>query len=242
MVVLAAVFIGAVAQRIAGLGFALLISPFLVVILGAHGGVLMVNVCGLVSSLLVLFRVRRDVDWKMYGWLAVPAVFGSVPASFAAVYLPSAPLAVTVGAVVLAALTVSLLLQRTSVVVTGNASRALAGFASGVTNAVAGVGGPAVSVYALLSRWPQRPFAATLQPFFATIAVVTLTTKLALDPGRMPPFHAAAWVLIAAMIVAGIYAGEKLQRFIRDEHARFAVIVIAFLGAAAALVKGLVDL
>jgi uncharacterized membrane protein YfcA len=93
-----------------------------------------------------------------------------------------------------------------------------------------------------LSRWPQRPFAATLQPFFVTIAVVTLTTKLALDPGQMPPFSAFAWVLIAAMIVTGIYTGEKLQRFIPDAHVRFGVIVIAFLGAATALVKGLADL
>ncbi|NKX52726.1 TSUP family transporter, partial [Arthrobacter deserti] len=174
--------------------------------------VLMVNVCGLVSSVLVMFRVWRDVDWHMYRWLAVPAVLGSVPASFAAVYLPAAPLAVTVGAVVLAALTVSLLLQRTSLVATGNAAKAAAGFAWGVTNAVAGVGGPAGSVYALLSRWPQRRFAATLQPFFVTIVVVTLTAKLAQDPGRMPPFGAPAWLLVAAMIALGIYAGEKLQR------------------------------
>ncbi|MCG2624434.1 hypothetical protein LVY72_21325 [Arthrobacter sp. I2-34] len=74
-----AVFIGAIAQRIAGLGFALLISPFLVILLGAHGGALMANVCGLVSSLLIMFRVWRDLDWNMYRWLAVPAVFGSVP-------------------------------------------------------------------------------------------------------------------------------------------------------------------
>lgn len=240
--VLVAIFIGAIAQRIAGLGFALLISPFLVIILGSHGGVIMVNICGLVSSLLIMSRVWRDVDWSMYRWLAVPAVIGSVPASAAAVFLPAAPLAVTVGAVVLVALSISLLLQRTSVVVTGNMPKAVAGFASGITNAMAGVGGPAVSVYALLARWPQRPFAATLQPFFVTTAAVTLTSKLALDPGQMPPFQAWAWVLVAVMIVGGIYAGEKLQRFIRDDQARLAVIVIAFIGAAAALVKGLVDL
>ncbi|KAD3515132.1 TSUP family transporter [Arthrobacter yangruifuii] len=242
IVVLVAIFIGAIAQRIAGLGFALLISPFLVIILGSHGGVLMVNICGMVSSLLILSRVWRDVDWAMYRWLAIPAVIASVPASAAAVFLPSAPLAVTVGAVVLAALSISLLLQRTSLVLTGNMPKAVAGFASGITNAMAGVGGPAVSVYALLARWPQRPFAATLQPFFVTTASVTLTSKLLLDPGQMPPFQPWAWALIGVMIVGGIYAGEKLQRFIRDDQARMAVIVIAFIGAAAALVKGLVDL
>ena len=240
--VLVAIFIGAIAQRIAGLGFALLISPFLVMILGSHGGVIMVNICGLVSSLLIMSRVWRDIDWAMYRWLAVPAVIGSVPASAAAVFLPAAPLAVTVGAVVLVALSISLLLQRTSVVVRGNVPKAIAGFTSGITNAMAGVGGPAVSVYALLARWPQRPFAATLQPFFVTTALVTLTSKLLLDPTQMPPFQAWAWALVAVMIVGGIYAGEKLQRFIRDDQARLAVVVIAFIGAAAALVKGLIDL
>ncbi|MBP3043831.1 sulfite exporter TauE/SafE family protein [Arthrobacter jiangjiafuii] len=242
IVVLVAVFIGAIAQRIAGLGFALLISPFLVILLGSHGGVLMVNVCGLVSSALIMFRVWKDIDWSMYRWLAVPAVIGSVPASAAAVYLPAGPMAVVVGAVVLAALSVSLLMQRTSVTVTGNGAKAVAGFVSGVTNAVAGVGGPSVSAYALMARWPQRPFAATLQPFFVTIAVVTLTAKISLDPGQMPPFQAWAWALIALMIIGGIYAGEKLQRFIRDDQARAAVVVIAFFGAAAALTKGIIDL
>lgn len=242
IIVLAAIFLGAMAQRIAGLGFALLISPFLVIILGAHGGVLMVNVCGMVSSLLILFRVYRDVDWSMFRWLVIPAVLGSIPASVAAVYLPAAPMAVIVGSVVLAALSVSLLLTRTSVVVRGNTAKVVAGFTSGVTNAVAGVGGPSVSAYALLSRWPQRPFAATLQPFFVSIAAVTLATKLSLDPGHMPPFAPWAWALIILMIVGGIYAGERLQRRIRDEQARAAVIVFAFFGAGAALIKGILDL
>ncbi|MEB7504690.1 sulfite exporter TauE/SafE family protein [Arthrobacter koreensis] len=242
IVVLASIFVGALAQRIAGLGFALLISPFLVIILGAHAGVLMVNVCGLVSSLLIMFRVWKDVDWSMYRWLAIPAVIGSIPASIAAVYLPAAPMAVIVGAIVLVALGASLVLARNSVVVTGNPAKAIAGFASGVTNAVAGVGGPAVSAYAVMARWPQRPFAATLQPFFVTIATVTLAVKLSMDPGQMPPFSVVAWILIGVMIVGGIYAGEVLQKHIRDDHVRFAVIVIAFLGAGAAMVKGIIDL
>lgn len=242
ILVLGLIVLGAVAQRIAGLGFALLVSPFLVLILGPHEGVLLINICGVVSSTLIVFRVWKDIDWRMFRWLTFPAVFGSVGGSFAAVGLPSAPLAVTVAAVVLAGLTASLLLQRSSVVVTGNRSKAVAGFAAGLTNSMAGVGGPAVSAYALLSRWPQRPFAATLQPFFAVIGSVTVLVKLLIDPGQVPPLETWMWVLIPVSIVVGILAGERLARYIHDRHARFAVIVIAFLGAATALIKGLADL
>lgn len=242
ILVLGLIVLGAVAQRIAGLGFALLVSPFLVLILGPHEGVLLINICGVVSSTLIVFRVWKDIDWSMFRWLTIPAVFGSVGGSFAAVSLPSAPLSVTVAAVVLAGLTASLLLQRSAVVVTGNRSKAVAGLAAGLTNSMAGVGGPAVSAYALLSRWPQRPFAATLQPFFATIGSVTVLAKLLIDPGQVPPLETWMWVLIPVSIVIGILAGERLARYIHDRHARFAVIVIAFLGAATALIKGLADL
>ncbi|NJC21656.1 hypothetical protein BJ994_000732 [Arthrobacter pigmenti] len=242
LLVLGLILVGAVAQRIAGLGFALLVSPFLVLILGPHEGVLLINICGVVSSALIVPRVWRDIDWSMFRWLTVPAVFGSVAGSIAAAALPSAPLAVTVGAVVLVALTLSLVMQRSSVVVAGNVPKAVAGISAGLTNSMAGVGGPAVSAYALLSRWPQRPFAATLQPFFAVIGTVTVTVKLLIDPTQVPPLDAWMWVVIPLTIVVGIFAGEQLARFIRDRHARFAVIIIAFLGAATAFVNGIFDL
>ncbi len=241
-IVLASILVGAIAQRIAGLGFALLIAPFLVIILGPHEGVLLVNLCGVVSSAIIVGRVWKDIDWSMFRWLVVPSLFGSIPGSFLAVALPSAPLSVTVGAVVLVALSVSLLLQRSDVVVRGNTPKAVAGFAAGVTNSMAGVGGPAVSAYALLARWPQRPFAATLQPFFVCIGSVTLVTKLLLDPAQAPVLAPWMWIAIGLAIVAGIFAGEKLGRFVRDHQARLFVIVIAFIGAGLAVVKGLVDI
>lgn len=242
LLVLGLILLGAVAQRIAGLGFALLVSPFLVLILGPHEGVLLTNICGVVSSSLIVPRVWKDIDWSMFRWLTFTAIIGSVIGSFAAVALPSAPLAVTVGAVVLVALTASVLMQRSSVVVSGNRAKVVAGVSAGLTNSMAGVGGPAVSAYALLTRWPQRPFAATLQPFFAVVGSVAVLVKLLIDPGQVPPLSGWMWVAIPVLIVVGILAGEKLARFIHDRHARFAVIVIAFLGAATALVKGMVDL
>ncbi len=241
-IVLASILVGAIAQRIAGLGFALLIAPFLVIILGPHEGVLLVNLCGVVSSAIIVGRVWKDIDWSMFRWLVVPSLFGSIPGSFLAVALPSAPLSVTVGAVVLVALTVSLVLQRSDVVVRGNTPKAVAGFAAGVTNSMAGVGGPAVSAYALLARWPQRPFAATLQPFFVCIGSVTLVTKLLIDPDQAPVLAPWMWLAIGLAIVAGIFAGEKLGRFVRDDQARLFVIVIAFIGAGLAVVKGLLDI
>jgi uncharacterized membrane protein YfcA len=99
-----------------------------------------------------------------------------------------------------------------------------------------------VSAYALLARWPQRPFAATLQPFFVCIGTVTLVAKLLLDPSQAPVLAPWMWIAIGVAIVAGIFLGEKLARFVRDDQARLFVVVIAFIGAGLAVVKGLADM
>jgi uncharacterized membrane protein YfcA len=226
----------------AGLGFALLIAPFLVMIMGPHEGVLMVNICAVVANFLIVGRVWRDIDWNMFWWLSIPSSVAAVVGSIAGAGLPPAPLAVGVGAIVLAALLLSLFLQRTSFVLRGDGPKAAAGFVSGVTNALAGVGGPAVSAYAVLARWPQRPFAATLQPFFIVLGLFTIATKLIVDPGQLPRFEWWYWALIVAVIIGGIFLGEKLLRRTREEHVRAAVVLLAIIGAAGALVKGLVDL
>ncbi len=240
--VLVAVFAGAIAQRIAGLGFALLVAPFLVMLLGAHEGVIVVLVCGLVSSTIIMARVWAEVEWSSLWWLAVPAAVATIPAAFVARWLPPAPLSIVVSLLVLVALLVSLLLQRTTLAIRGRLPMGLAGVMSGATNALAGVGGPAVSAYAVMSRWPQRGFSATLQPYFVLTNIVALTVKFAVDPAQSPSFGVAIWLAIVALIVAGVVVGDRCQRYVRDHHARMALIVMSFIGAVAALAKGLADL
>lgn len=239
VLVLGMVVLGAIAQRVAGLGFAMLISPFLVLALGAHQGVFLVNICGVVSSVIIMPRVWRDIDWSMFRWLASFSVFGSVAGALLAGVLPQAPLSIVVGAVVLVALLLSLILVRADVTLTGQVPKGSAGFLSGLTNALAGVGGPAVSAYAVLARWPQRPFAATLQPFFVVTGLVTVAMKFITTPDELPPLPLWAWISVAVFIWAGVLIGEQVQRVVTDRHARFFVLCFAFFGAVTALVSGL---
>ena len=65
---------GAIAQRVSGMGFALVVAPVLVLLIGPFDGVLMVNICGAASALMVVTRVWREISWKHYFLLAIPAV------------------------------------------------------------------------------------------------------------------------------------------------------------------------
>lgn len=233
------VLLGALAQRITGMGFALVAAPALVLLLGPFDGVMVANAGGLISSLIILPRLRRDIEWRRYAVLIVPAVVGSVAGALVAVRLPGTVLQVGIGLLVIAALTVSLVVVRTDHVATGTPPALIAGVASGFMSATAGVGGPAVSVYAVATRWPQRAFAATAQPYFATLASVSLVGKLAADGWRAPGLDATAWAVVLGCLVLGLIGGEALSRVVPTRVARAGVIVIAYVDGAAAVVDGL---
>ena len=61
------------------MGFALIAAPVLILLVGPFDGVLLVNLGGAVSSLIVLVRVWRNVDWRQFRRLVIPAVLTIIP-------------------------------------------------------------------------------------------------------------------------------------------------------------------
>lgn len=237
--VLIAVVAGAMAQRVAGLGFGLVVSPILVVLLGPLDGVMVINACGASSSLLILARVWRDVEWVRYLGLIVPGLAGIALGAFLASHVGAAPLEIAIGAMLIAGLVVSQLVARARQRVDGLGVMAASGFTSGLMNAAAAVGGPAVTAYAVLSRWDQRRFGATLQPYFLTTGTTSLLAKAFATGWHWPALEAWQWAAVFACMVAGIVAGDVLARRVSGEAVRRVVILIAYAGAVLAIVNGL---
>lgn len=240
--VVVSVLIGAFAQRITGMGFALVVSPALVIILGPFDGVLVVNLCAVLSSLLIVPRVWKHIEWRTFLWLVIPAIIAIVPGSLVAAHVDGPLLQLGVGVLVILALTASLVVTRTQHTVSRRPAALIAGAASGFMNTAAGVGGPALSVYAVLTRWPQAQFAATLQPYFVVIGSVALSTKVLFSGGSLPELDAASWAFVVVALLAGLGLGELLHTRISHHAARIAVIWIAYLGGTAALVDGALKL
>lgn len=240
MLLALAVFVGAAMQRLTGMGFALVSAPFVVLIMGPVTGIVLVNVCGALSSLLILFRVLGHIDWKKYIVLASAALVGVVPGAFIVRYIPGAWLQVGVGVVVLVSLTVSLRMKPLKPE-SGVKPMLVAGATSGIMNTTAGVGGPAMSVYAVASKWAQQSFAATMQPYFLTVGLASILAKYVASPESMPRLEPWAWAAVAAAIVAGLVTGEVLSKWITPRRARVLVVLLAYLGATAATIRGIFE-
>lgn len=111
-------------------------------------------------------------------------------------------------------------------------------------NTTAGVGGPALSVYAIATRWEQIPspqpfpFAATMQPYFTTIGAASVTAKLLAQPAATPQLTILEWAGLLLAIVVGLITGEALAKRIRPTAARRLMIILAYCRAVIATGRG----
>ena len=231
-----AVLAGAVAVRTTGMGFALLSSPFLVMALGPFEGILVTNVCGIVAALLNLTAVHADLDWRRAASVIPAGVVGTVPGALLVLWLPAPVLAISISLLVLIGLLFTLASRRLQVpnspwVGVGG------GFASGLMNVTAGVGGPGLVVYALATQWEHRRFAATAQLHFAVLGVAALIAKWSL-----PTLPLVGWSALLALLVVGLVGGNVLARWVHGARAMRWVIVIAMAGALMSLTQGLLQL
>ena len=167
--------------------------------------------------------------------LVVPAVCCVPLGEGVARLLPPAPLMVVVGILVLAGLAALQLLPRMDGFA-GPVGAVAAGALSGFMNVTAGVGGPAVTLYAAVSRWEQKRFVGSIQLYFAVLNAMSVTAKGLLDLSGGQAF------LLAAALVAGLLAGNRAVGLVPYTRARQVTLGLAAFGALATVAKGLAAL
>lgn len=235
-----ATVLGGIAQRTTGIGFALVATPLLVLVLGPLDSIVIVNLCAALSASLVTVQVWRAIEWRRYLPLAIGGLIGIPFGVLTAIAVDRAILQCIVGAVMISALVTPLVFRDLKVGVESRAVSLGSGVVAGYLNAVAGVGGPALTAYALVSRWDYERFRATVQPIFVTIGFGSLVAKLVLGGETYEAPGLLLFAVMAVFTVVGITVGGVVARHLPIRVARVLVIVIASAGAGVILVQGVV--
>ncbi len=233
--VLLAIACGAMTQRVTGLGFALVSAPLLILAAGPHEGVLLANVLSLAGNCMVITQTWRDGDLKHALLLAVPAIVVMPPSNWVALQLPTAPLMIGIGTITLLALGFVLTFRQTRIF-SGGLGAVAAGALSGFMQVTAGVGGPAMTLYAISTNWVQRGFAASMQMYFAMLNVAAIAIK---GWPQQPVLQMGA---MFAALFCGVVLGALAAPHVPGHRARQAVTALAILGAFATVVKGFMSL
>lgn len=234
-----AVAVGAAMQRISGMGVGLIAAPVLSLLLGPVDGVLLVNLLAVINAATNTWGMRADVDWQKFAPIALAMVLGVVPGAWVVASAPTDVLLILVGALLLLALSIVTLGKRYVPRVEGVLPAAVSGAIGGFMNTLAGVAGPAITVYAEAARWPQKVYAATLQPIFLVGGALSFTVKVLSGAADITAIEPALWAATLAALVVGIAAGTKLAPRVPSTIAHRIALGLAFLGGATALVRGL---
>ncbi|MGP9745733.1 TSUP family transporter [Brachybacterium sp. AOP29-B2-41] len=238
LTLLGLVLLAAVIQRVAGLGLGMLFAPYAVVLIGAHQGIMLANFLGTLMPLLLLPRIWPDIQWRTVAWIGLPAVAVMPGAAWLSSVSPPGPLHIVTASLVLLSLLISVALVRVNTTVEGRTAQVVTGIGSGLGTVLGGVGGPAVTVYAVLSRWPVLPMVATLQPLWILISSVSVASKLAWDDGQVPDLPWWMWTAMVAIVIASIFLGEAVQKRLAEKTIQRFVMVLGFVGALLALGTG----
>lgn len=238
--VLLAVLLGAGMQRVTGMGFALVAAPFLVLLLGPVQGVVLVNVCGAVTAAAIIFRVFRAIDWRRYGILTTAALLGIIPAAVLVKSIPPAVLEISIAVLLASGLTI-LLFMKTASLPLHRRYLWTAGALSGFMHTSAGVGGPAVSIYSIATRWEHESFAATMQPYFFTIGSISVLAKAMTDPAGFPDLPWGMWLAVALACLAGLIMGDIVAKHVPARGSQRLLIALAYLGAIATMTRGILN-
>lgn len=244
MVLLAAVLIGSLFQRITGLGLGLVAGPVLSFMVGPVAGVTMVNGLSIVNAANNAWSVRKKTDWRRFRLLSGGLVVGSLPALLVVHFFSGPWLMITIGVLVLLALAVaSFKPENSRLSPTAKIPMLIAGVTGGFMSTIAGIAGPALTVYARLTGWDHRDFIATLHPVILVANTVSFVLKVVLigglDFGAVPGW---LWIVAIIAIFAGAWLGDLLNRKVSTDQARQLANLLAAAGALGVLIRGVVEL
>jgi uncharacterized protein len=230
LAVIALVGIAALIQSMTGFGFALLIVPPLVLLLGPREAVVLSNVIGTVIAAVMLLRLHREVQWKTTAVLIGASVFGLPLGLLALTQLDPDVLQVFIAITVIV---FTVLLMRGFALgsrITLQGSLA-AGVIAGVLRTSTSMSGPPVVLYLQGTRMPSGAFRSTMTGF----ALLSGLTGVAvfLVEGSLTARLGLTGLAATPAVLAGLYVGARL--YDRVGEARFRGVVFAVLIASALL-------
>lgn len=231
LAVLLVVGLGAACQVFAGVGFALVCAPLLILVLGREQGIRVVLVMAILLNAYVLLRSFRHVRVADTLRMLAAALVVIPPTFLFAGAVRGPVLTLAAGAVIVAA-TVIVAVGRPMPFFDGTRGVLTAGAASGVFNVLAAASGPPITLLAAQRRWSPSVARGTQQLFGLPLNIVTLSI-LGPSAGDYSDLGWAAAGLVIGTIVASVTVHRAPEGVVRP-----VTLSLAGAGGAVLLVTG----
>jgi len=226
--VAAALLLAAFVKGASGMGFPMIATPMVALLLGIRTAVVILIIPNLIMDATQIFRGSLSVEiFRRFKWLLLWTILGVFLGTKVLVMLPEWILNLTLGVTVLAfvawsMLRVELRISRRLEKILSLVVGIVGGFLNGMTNAA----GPVPAIYLYSLRLPKVEFIKSI----ATIFIVTKLSQLA-AVSTWHLFDTATLELslgVTLFVLAGFYLGLKAQDRVNQETFNRALLLILF--------------
>ncbi|GAA3728116.1 sulfite exporter TauE/SafE family protein [Salinactinospora qingdaonensis] len=226
-----ALLVGAMVQSSVGLGLGLVGAP----VISLVDPTLMPATLLIGTAALPMFTIGsewRHIDWRGISWGLAGRLLGTGLGVAVVASLDPKTLGAAIGAMVLAAVAVSL--WRVHVRITPW-SLVIAGAVSGTTGTATSIGGPPMAL--LYQRESGPTVRSTLAGYFVVGTIVSLAA-LALG-GQFEPRQAGMGLALLPFIIAGFLLGRPLRHIIDAGRLRVALLAVVTVSGTVLLIQSL---
>lgn len=218
------VFIAALITGLTGFGFALLGTPFLILLYPVKTAVVLAILLNSISVTMLLVPLRKDVQLAPVSILAATSLPGLAIGSYLLVVLRENLLLILIGIVTMV-FAVIMLLGVARPFNRENWAAAVTGFISGILGASTGLNGPPVVLFASNQRWLKQPFRANMATYRALLAIPTLVVLL--PTGLLSANLLWDCVKLLPALALGLVVGFRIfNRFSPIGFQRFVLVML----------------
>jgi uncharacterized protein len=225
---------GVTAERAVGLGLSLVAAPLLTLAIGPVDAVRLLVLLALPINAGNTLLLRGSVRPSEVIRIAIPAVLLMPLFALAVHRAPKPVLTVLAG---LACMGAALLIAsgRNIPGLRGTGGAVAAGAASAALNAIAGLSGPPVALYAANAGWQRDRLRGNLQAYFLVLDLVAIPSL------GLPHLTNASALDAAVSAIVGFIVGGILARWVSERALRWAVLGASAAGGLTAIGYGLLS-
>ena len=230
-VIALAVFAGATAQGLVGLGIGLVAAPVTTLLEPSLMPALLLWLA-FVMPIVTLAKERDAIDWPGLWWSLPTRVVGTAVGVALVATFTTSQLGLAVAVMVLAVVVLTI---RTIVLPINPASLMITGFVSGVTGTATSIGGPPMAL--LYQHREPRQLRCTLAVYFLVGAALSLAGLAIGDALHGRELAVAA--SMTPMLGLGFVAARLMHRRVDPDHLRAGVLVVCATGSLVLLIRSI---
>jgi uncharacterized membrane protein YfcA len=234
---LVAIFFASLVRGYAGFGFSALVAASLTLILPPAEIIPIILLMEVAASIAMLPSVWRDVDWKKLLVICIGAAIGTPLGVYLLVTISEDSARVVICTLILSA-SIALLRGYMFRGAGGPALTVSTGFASGIANGVASIGGLPIVIFLLASASGAASTRAFIVAFLFVLDIYG--SLLMFNSGLLNAEVVTRFVIFLAPLILGVILGSR--QFIRtspESFRQFALVLLIVL-ALSGLVRSLV--